>query len=117
MDFPYIDYTYYQEEYRGSSIRQEDFLQYACKASSYLNHITQGRIQKELPEEIQRKIKDACCAAVETLVENANGREIASASNDGYSETYVTSGKTTSQKLYEAVFFYLGDTGLLCCWI
>lgn len=117
----YADYVYYTETFGGKMINEADFLRLSRLASAYIDQITFGNAQKATDEIVLYKLKDACCAVCECLQTEENGGEIASATNDGYSESYVTSGKTAEQKKYETARTFLSSTGLLyagvrrCC--
>lgn len=117
MAFTYVDYDYYNEVYKGKSIDKENFDYYSQRASAYLDSITQNKISKLLQSNIENNIKNACCAVIEVIAQSDNGGEVASVSNDGYSETYITSGRTYTQKMYDAACLFLNGTGLLCSWI
>ena len=114
----YADYTYYIGTYGGTAINETEFYRLSRKASAYIDQITFGNAKaamKNLPEEHEtvERIRDACCAICENLQQEENGGEIASATNDGYSESYVTSSKTSEQKRYEIASMFLASTGLL----
>lgn len=55
------------------------------------------------------KVKDACCAVCDVICQEENGGEVASASNDGYSESYVTSGKASTEKVRRGRRFSVTD--------
>lgn len=109
----YADYVYYTETFGGKMINEADFLRLSRLASAYIDQITFGNAQKATDEIVLYKLKDACCAVCECLQTEENGGEIASATNDGYSESYVTSSKTSEQKRYEIASMFLASTGLL----
>lgn len=108
----YADYGYYKGIYYGKAVPEADFHGLSRRASAYLDQVTFGRIRGEWEQD--GRVKDACCAMVEILYRQEQGGEVASASNDGYSETYVTSGRTDAQRMYAAAEQYLGMTGLMC---
>lgn len=108
----YVDYDYYRGAYFGDAVPEADFLRLSRQASAYLDQVTFGRIQGKWVTD--SRVKDACCAVVELMRREEQGGEVASASNDGYSETYVTSGRTAAQRMYAAAVQYLGMTGLMC---
>lgn len=107
----YADYDYYRSVYGGKAVPEADFYGLSRQASARIDQMTFGRIDARWAMDL--RVKDACCAAVECLYAQAQGGEIASATNDGYSETYVTSGKTPEQRLWQAAAQYLVMTGLL----
>ena len=108
----YVDYDYYRGAYFGDAVPEADFYSLSRQASAYLDQVTFGRIQGKWVTD--SRVKDACCAVVELMRREEQGGEVASASNDGYSETYVTSGRTTAQRMYAATEQYLSMTGLMC---
>ena len=112
---PYADYTYYTEVY-GGAMPETDFDRLARRASAYLDGVTFGRIQAEMPEVILTKVKDACCAVADAYALNEKGGGIAAEENDGVRVSYVagvSKAKTDNERLCEAALLYLGNTGLL----
>lgn len=108
-----VDYAYYTDTYHGSAVSAEAWPQYSRDAAAYLSAITFGRADRALPASLLEACKMALCAVAEQDFAQAAGGEIASAANDGYSETYVTSGRTPEQRRYGAAAAYLAMTGLL----
>lgn len=108
----YADYTYYYEIYGGNAINEQDFARLARVASAFIDTITYGNAAAAAGDTAE-KVKDACCAVCEVIRQEENGGEVASASNDGYSESYVTSGKSIDKKKYDAAAVFLSPTGLL----
>lgn len=108
----YVDYDYYRGAYFGDAVPEADFLRLSRQASAYLDQVTFGRIRGGWEQD--SRVKDACCAVMELMHREEQGGEVASASNDGYSETYVVSGQTAAQRMYAAAEQYLGMTGLMC---
>lgn len=105
------DYVFYRA--MGGTLSEEEFMRLRGKAWAYLEALTMGRVDKALPSPAAERIKRACCAVAEEYVAQEKGGEVASASNDGYSETYAGSGRTAAQRLYDAAVLYLAPTGLL----
>ena len=58
----YADYSYYVNVYHGTQLTEQNFPQYAERASEYIDYITFGKAKKsaELPE-----VKKCCCALAE----------------------------------------------------
>lgn len=108
----YADYTYYCSLYGGSIIAEADFTRLSRIASAFIDTITYGRAAMATGIDSER-VKDACCAVCEVIYQEDNGGEVASASNDGYSESYVTSGKSIDRKKYDAAAVFLSSSGLL----
>ena len=111
MSVVYADYDYYRSVYGGKAVPEADFYRLSRQASAYLDQVTFGRIRGEWEKD--SRVVEACCAIVEILHRQEQGGEVANASNDGYSETYVTSGKTLEQRLWRTTAQYLVMTGLL----
>lgn len=109
----YADYEYYNGTYYGK-MAEEDFKRLSRQASTYLDHVTFGRIQTVTDEKIIEKVKDACCAVADAFLLNETG-VVSQETNDGISVTYVngTGSKTDDQRLYQAAVLYLGRTGLM----
>jgi hypothetical protein len=131
----YADYEFYQNEYYGQTITEDEFPRLALRASSFLDYYTQNRAggYPDLPE-----LKMACCAvaeqyaimdaaqkAAQTAVENTadNSAEVQSESVGSWSKTYRSGGSTAQEALdylknanaYLAAVAgrYLANTGLL----
>lgn len=108
-----VDYAFYTDEYGGGPIPAEAWPQYSRDAAAYVQAVTFGRASDGLPEPLRDACRMAVCAVAEVEFGQSQGGEVASATNDGYSETYVVSGKTPEQRRYGAVAHYLALTGLL----
>lgn len=107
------DYDFYQNVYFIGTLSEKDFSRLVGKAWAYLETLTMGRVNMTLPTMVANKVKLACCALVHEYADQERGGEIASATNDGYQETYVSSGRTANQRLYDIAALYLAPTGLL----
>lgn len=113
------DYAFYQGF--GGQLSEADFLRLRAQAWAYLEALTMGRVNSALPGPAAERVKRACCAVADEYAAQEQGGEVASASNDGYSETYAGSGRTAAQRLYDAAALHLAVTGLLyagmggCC--
>ena len=60
----YADYTFYKEQFNGSTIPEAAFSSVILRASIYLKYITFGRIDDtEIPEEVRL----AVCAVSEVM--------------------------------------------------
>lgn len=107
------DYDYYRNEYRGDRLDEEVFGRLVRRAGIYVDQVTFGRSCGPAARAHQAALSDAACAVAEEMSRQQQGGEVASATNDGYSETYVTSGRTSGQHLYYAALQYLAMTGLM----
>jgi len=105
------DYALYQT--LGGALSEENFRRCSQKAWAYLEALTLGRVNGVLPAQAAEKVNRACCALADEYAAQERGGEVASASNDGYTETYVSSGRTAGQRLYDLAALYLAPTGLL----
>lgn len=114
-----VDYTFYTDEYGGGPIPAEAWPQYSRDAAAYVQAVTFGRASDGLPEPLRDACRMAVCAAAEELQTQDAGGVVASASNDGYSETYIAASQTPGQRLRASVGLWLYNTGLLyrgaCC--
>ena len=108
----YADFSYYRDTYCGE-MAEGDFKCLSRSASAYLDSVTLDRIPSVTDEKIMEKVKDACCAVTDVLLQKEQRDGIASETNDGISVTYTTEGSTEEQRLYRAAVLYLGNTGLV----
>ena len=108
----YADYTYYTGTY-GGSIPGEDFSRLSRQASAYLDSVTFGRAGRSHPENIQEKIKDACCAVADIMFKRDQGGELTAQAVGSWSKSFAGSGKTLDQQQYDAAAMYLAMTGLM----
>ena len=110
-----VSYEYYLGTFRGK-MAEEDFWRLSVYASAYLDELTMGRTDGDLPAEIESKVKMALCAVADAYRLNEQGGGVAAETNDGISVTYVagtSNAKTEGRRLYEAAALFLGPTGLL----
>jgi hypothetical protein len=116
---PYIDYTYYVDTFKGTSISSEQFDLLVERASDLIDQITSYNLQGvDLTQQhqlIQNNVKKATAAQVEYMV--TQGGEL---SIHGGSPASVSIGKFSYQASSEqqpiispAALNYLRPTGLL----
>lgn len=115
----YADYTFYKEQFHGSTIPEAAFSSVILRASVYIKYITFGRIDDaEIPEEARL----AACAVAEVMYKaDAVGQQEKKSETVGnVSVSYVTEqqdGQTreaaAAKKQYAAAYPYLIHTGLL----
>lgn len=138
----YADYEYYNTEYMGREIPEEDFPRLAMPASWYIDYITHGKAKKcadleavkmcccELAE-LEQQIETAQELARKSLsAEAADGAEVQSESVGGWSRSFRSSGSSARDAIdaaaavrklrYSVVQEYLAPAGLLyrgggCC--
>ena len=88
----YLTYDRYKE--LGGQIPQEQYPLYAARADAIITRMTHGRIRQENP--VRACVQYAAFALAEAIHtdvhQGADGREIASVSNDGVSVAYVSGG-------------------------
>lgn len=108
------DYAYYTGTYRGT-MPEDAFGRAIRTAAAYIESVTFGRVNMAHNEAVIDKIKRAECAVADVYYAQEQGGVIASASNDGYSETYQTEKSTVEQRAFNAALLYLGLTGLMYC--
>lgn len=141
----YCDYDYYKSEYLGVVISESDFPRLAKRASDRIDFFTFGHLNvkadgtiqytwedarefhiEELAENVQNKVKEACCALAEKIsdieaanktIRDAGGAGISSVSSGSESISFGNSAmisESEQQKaLYAIVREYLSGTGLL----
>ena len=108
----YADFSYYKDTYCGE-MAEGDFKRLSRQASAYLDSVTFDRIAAVTDEKIMEKVREACCAVTDMLLQKEQRDGIASETNDGISVTYTTEGSTDEERLYQAAVLYLCNTGLL----
>lgn len=104
-----VNYEFYSGPFCGQ-MDLMDFNRLSVYARAYLDELTMGRIDGDIPEDTETRAKMALCAVVDAFRNNEQVGGVASETNDGISVTYA---KTDSQRLYEAAALFLGPTGLL----
>ena len=96
----------------GGELSPTDYADVARQAHAYLDTIRFGRASQATGF-VKDKVDLALYALVHEIHAQSSGGEVASASNDGYTETYVASGKSAEDKLRTIAARYLATTGLL----
>ena len=88
----YADYAYYQGTYHGTALTEAQWPAAAREADAWLDRLTLGRLQRGAP--VDDAVRMAACAMAEVAgryqtaaAERTPG--LASATNDGYSESYA----------------------------
>lgn len=123
-----IDYTYYSENYGGSSIPESSFQKKAIEASSKVNYYTSNRISEEI---INDDIRNATCEIAELiysqdiLKEKVISDEMSKASetvgphsvtyvnNKNFQEKRILSNKELEYECYMICYKHLITTGLM----
>lgn len=114
----YATFTYYRDEYCGTKITDKnEFKPYARRASAFIDQATYGRLTSMESDAIPEAVSEATCALIDKMydLENADGRTLASESNDGYSVSFRDTGDDQKQRkeFYATIRTYLDNTGLL----
>jgi len=114
----YIDYTYYINTYKGSTIPEAAFVKMATKAQSKVDYYTFNRIDEKA--EYMDKVKGCCCDIAEQIYtfETAENfmHGVSSEKVGDYSVSYsnpVDSANLSSAKMRSSINEWLGMTGLL----
>lgn len=112
----YADYKFYLQEY-GDDMTEDVFNKYIKEACAYIRRLTLKKSDTYTGEEL----KYATCAVIEAFRDIAkeypNKKIVASENNDGFSQSYVTTGKgyekVRNDRAYHAARTWLNGTGLL----
>lgn len=109
----YLDYEKYKE--LGGNLSNSLFDRFIFRATKEIDNVTQGKCQKleQIPQEVE------CCAFELVLyfakhITDGAVSSISSFGNDGYSVSYAEN-KTAEQQIYDIIYTYLSDTGLMYC--
>ncbi len=105
----YTDYKFYNEQYCGNTVSEDDFLHYEKKASFILDRFIGGRLD-EL--EVTDEVKYAVCEICDILCEADSHSGIEYERNDGYWVSYE-SGLSLNDKIKSCVHTWLSASGLL----
>lgn len=119
----YIDFTYYTETYKGSTIPEAAFSRFAMKAENKVDLMTFNRIDTEA--DYMERVRMCCCEIADSLysidvsenTQSAGSSGIVSSERVGdYSVSYVDVATTNSMnaiKIKSIATEWLGLTGLL----
>lgn len=113
----YIDYSYYTDTYKGSSIPESAFDRVANKAQAKVDYYTFNRIDKT--ESYMDKVKMCCCELAEQIYSHDSaktGNGIASEKVYDYSVTYVGQKEieqALNNNINTTINEWLAMTGLL----
>ncbi|PAD67026.1 hypothetical protein CHH83_20885 [Bacillus sp. 7586-K] len=117
---PYIDYTYYTDEFKGTAISQEQFDRLVVRASDLIDintsYVLHGVDFTQFAQFIQDQVKKATAAQVEYMVMQGGETSV-----HGGSPSSVNIGNFSYQKgegneqqtMSPMTFDYLRPTGLL----
>lgn len=113
----YIDYKYYTNTYKGSSIPETAFDRIALIAQSKVDHLTFNRINKKAC--YMEKVKMCCCELAEYLYKQDNKDhedDVQSDKKGEWSTTYISAKEAEAlkqSKIKEIIYSWLAVTGLL----
>jgi len=115
------DYTFYQSEYYGKLLTEEEFPEYATRADAYLDQMTTGRYASpDLPEKILLAVKFAECSVAELcqqMASDAAGNpSIEKETVGSHSVIYRGASDSASgwaSRIRDVICLYLAHTGLL----
>lgn len=110
-----VEYGFYTDTYHGT-LSEAEFTRASVFASAYIDELTLGATGdgSGLDEDVLLRARLALCAVCDAHARQEAHAGIASATNDGYSETYVTGdGDAAGRQLRSAASVYLAPTGLL----
>lgn len=105
-----VDYEFYKSVYYGNKIGESAWSAAARDAAAFIDKITFGRVSDEIDAALLQSCKMAVCAAAEEMQTQQTGI-VSSATNDGYSETYLVNAP--ERRMRNAVGLWLDNTGLL----
>lgn len=109
----YLDYEKYKSY--GGNLKSTDFDRFRFRAESEIDNATQNRCKslKEIPEELTRCTFELV-VYMSNNAKNGSVSGVSSFGNDGYSVSY-TDKKTAAQQIYDIIYTYLANTGLMYC--
>ena len=109
----YLDYEKF-EEY-GGNLLDTEFDRFLFRAEQEIDLVTQNRCKtlQKIPEELERCVYELI-VYLSNNAKNGSVSSVASFGNDGYSVSYVDQ-KTATQQIYDIIYTYLANTGLMYC--
>lgn len=114
MAYSYVDYDYYQNVYKGTSVPLQSFNLLSIQASAFINLITSNRIDKK--ELVSDDVKLATCSVIDSKYKvNKDGGIKVAETVGKHSVTFGSknSDVTEESKHYKAAYIFLAHTGLL----
>lgn len=120
---PYIDSTYYKNEFEGVAIDEQEINRYIKRASDVIDQVTGYKIKdfESLPTWVQDQVKKATAAQVEFFALEG-GPEVVTGNNEvtsasigsfSYQQAQGEGHSRSQSKVSSAVIDYLKPTGLL----
>lgn len=122
----YADYEFYATVYGGTALGEENYRQFAQKASAYIDYITMNRARSVSGEKMCA-VKNCMCAMAELEqdlsridgITYSGERPVSSETVGGWTRSYATKSlsqadvQRTETRRREIAFSYLAATGLL----
>lgn len=114
----YADFDYYKNVYRGT-LSEADFTRLAERASDYIDGRTDYILKRAgISENMEERVKKACCALAETIHGNEKGGVKTSEKVGDYSVSYAAgTQRSDNQKLDDTIQLYLADLLKWVKWI
>lgn len=114
----YANYDYYSGIYKGT-LSEADFDRLSERASDHIDGRTDYILKKAgIPEELEERVKKACCALAEVICQNESGGGKVSEKVGNYSVSYASgSSRTAEQKMDDIMQLYLADLIKAVTWI
>lgn len=113
----YVDYNYYSNNF--PLVTEDDFNVLVIKAEKQVDILTHRRASTATGYKLEA-VKDCVCNLINELYtqdktgKGIDGGAISSASNSGYSETYVNTTEDAKQEQIRTIAFqWLSGTGLM----
>lgn len=100
----YAEYSYYTDSYGGRALSEDEFPEYAERASDFLNYITRKRLVDNLPSDQTDlgRIKRACCAVAEKMKAiDKRKEELSGSASGGVLKSMSSGGESVSFELSE----------------
>ena len=114
----YADYDYFSNVYKGV-LSEADFERLSERASDYIDGRTNYILKNAgIPEDMEERVKKACCALAEVIRSNEAGGAKVSEKVGDYSVSYSWGGsRTAEQKMDDIIQLYLADLVKAVKWI
>ena len=114
----YADYAYYSNVYKGT-LSEADFERLSERASDYIDGKTNYILKTAgIPEDMEERVKKACCALSEVIRNNEAGGAKTSEKVGDYSVSYTAgTSRTAEQRLDDTLQLYLSDLVKAVKWI
>lgn len=125
MSEPYVDETFYKNDYEGSPVESADFSRFSKRASDIVDSLTEYKIPEigldKFSDSVQLLVKKACCAQIEyyqtegiELDATGNTRSGGSVSIGGFSYSgAIAPSNRQESRVAPSCLAFLEGTGLL----